>query len=404
MKVLWFVNTPPSGPSSDGSRGGGWMSALSAALRGRGDVELGIAFFGPRGTEPPGSGSPALFPLVRPGDPLSRALRFFRIASQDGPDLERCAAVVGRFRPDLVHVFGTERVFGLLAGIVRVPVVVHLQGLMGPTLNAWAPPGFSVCDYARSFGRGPVARVLGARALAYNRHAASRELRILRECRHFMGRTAWDRAFVGLYAPHARYYHCDEALRPAFFEPGGRRPPERPVFVSTVSRPLYKGHDVILKTAKVLCETGRDFKWRVFGVPELRFAERKTGIRAEAVHVRPLGTVPAERLRQELLSCTAYVHPSYIDNSPNSVCEAQVLGVPVVATDVGGVPSIVENGKTGWLVPANDPVATASRLSGLVSGELRLPGGWEAGPRSRNDPARVAARVVEIYREVLSST
>ena len=105
-----------------------------------------------------------------------------------------------------------------------------------------------------------------------------------------------------------------------------------------------------------------------------------------------------------MLSCTAYVHPSYIDNSPNSVCEAQVLGVPVVATDVGGVPSIVENGKTGWLVPANDPVATASRLSGLASGELRLPDGWESGPRSRNDPARVAARVIEIYREILSST
>ena len=66
MKVLWFVNTPPSGPASDDSRGGGWMSALSAALRGREDVELGIAFFAPRGGMSPESGSPGLFPLVRP--------------------------------------------------------------------------------------------------------------------------------------------------------------------------------------------------------------------------------------------------------------------------------------------------------------------------------------------------
>ena len=227
----------------------------------------------------------------------------------------------------------------------------------------------------------------------------------MRNGRFFMGRTEWDRAYVSLYAPHARYFHCEEALRPSFFDEMARTVPETPVFVSTLSGPLYKGHDVVLKTAKVLCETGHaDFEWLVFGVPDLRFAERKTGIRADDVHVRPLGTVAAERLRQELLSCTAYVHPSYIDNSPNSVCEAQVLGVPVVATNVGGVASIVEEGKTGFLVPANDPVSLARKMVDLFLGVARLPDQWQKGPRLRNDPVRVADRVLEIYRDVLSST
>ena len=44
-------------------------------------------------------------------------------------------------------------------------------------------------------------------------------------------------------------------------------------------------------------------------------------------------------------------HSSYIENSPNSVGEAQMVGVPVVASRVGGTDSMVEHGKTGFMYP-----------------------------------------------------
>ena len=374
-------------------------------MRSRGDVQLGVSFFGSGDSDFVQNGSVSYFPVLRDRSRLAKTRRFFELAKQDERDVADCLQVVDRFHPDLVHVFGTERCFGLLCKRTPIPVVIHLQGLLVPCLNAWVPPGYRLWDYVRAGGCSPLRLALGFRALAFNRHAASRERDIMRNGRFFMGRTEWDRAYVSLYAPHARYFHCEEALRPSFFDEMARTVPETPVFVSTLSGPLYKGHDVVLKTAKVLCETGHaDFEWLVFGVPDLRFAERKTGIRADDVHVRPLGTVAAERLRQELLSCTAYVHPSYIDNSPNSVCEAQVLGVPVVATNVGGVASIVEEGKTGFLVPANDPVSLARKMVDLFLGVARLPDQWQKGPRLRNDPVRVADRVLEIYRDVLSST
>lgn len=372
-------------------------------MRSRGDVRLGVSFFGSGVSDSVQDGPVSYFPVLRGRGRLAKVRRFFELDKQDERDVSDCLRVVDRFHPDLIHVFGTERCFGLLCKRTPIPVVIHLQGLLVPYLNAWVPPGYRLWDYVRAGGCSPLRLALGFRALAFNRHAASREREILRNGRFFMGRTEWDRAYVSLYAPHARYFHCEEALRPSFFEEASRTVPETPVFVSTLSGPLYKGHDVVLKTAKVLCETGHaDFEWRVFGVPDLRFAERKTGIRAEDVRVRPLGTVSAERLRQELLSCTAYVHPSYIDNSPNSVCEAQVLGVPVVATNVGGVSSIVDDGKTGFLVPANDPVSLARKMVDLSFGAVRLPDQWQEGPRLRNDPARVAKRVSEVYREILS--
>ena len=77
----------------------------------------------------------------------------------------------------------------------------------------------------------------------------------------------------------------------------------------------------------------------------------------------------AKEIKDELLHSTVYVHPSYIDNSPNSVCEAQILGCTCISTDVGGTSSIVEEGKTGFLVPSNDPYKLASLVESLYHNE-----------------------------------
>ena len=401
MRILFFCHFDSPLPGSGGSVFVGWIGALLDALSARRGLEIGVAAFSKSGPGMSVSGGRTFFSMRHDGSFRNRVVRLFDVSARDGSDVDACLRVVERFNPDVIQVFGTEGPAGLLAERTSVPVVVHLQGLLGPSLNAWIPPFCSVRDLLIRTGCSPVRVARQWHAWRFNRHVAVREREILRNCKFFLGRTEWDRTYVSLYAPRARYFHCEEVLRPEFSRPADRHPSGKPVFASTLSGPLYKGHDVVLKTAKVLCETGHaDFEWRVFGVDDFRFAGKKTGIRAGDVHVRPMGLVPAPVLRDGLLSCTAYVHPSYIDNSPNGVCEAQVLGVPVVATDVGGVSSIVEEGKTGFLVPANDPVALAGRMIGLATGSLRLPVGWEAGPRSRHDPVRVVDRVLEIYREI----
>jgi len=66
-------------------------------------------------------------------------------------------------------------------------------------------------------------------------------------------------------------------------------------------------------------------------------------------------------------SADLMINPSLVDNMPNSVLEALASGVPVVSTNVGGVPYIVEHGKNAWLVPAADPKATADAALRLLS-------------------------------------
>ena len=72
------------------------------------------------------------------------------------------------------------------------------------------------------------------------------------------------------------------------------------------------------------------------------------------------GTRDRDEMAALYRSASVVLNPSQVDNMPNSVLEAMASGVPVVSTDVGGVPFILRDGVTGFLVPARDPQAMAN--------------------------------------------
>jgi glycosyltransferase involved in cell wall biosynthesis len=79
-----------------------------------------------------------------------------------------------------------------------------------------------------------------------------------------------------------------------------------------------------------------------------------------------------------------YVHAARADTFPNTVLEALACGTPVVATAVGGIPEQIEDGRSGFLVPAGDAPALAERLTRLLSDhELRARMGAQAAEAAR---------------------
>ena len=110
---------------------------------------------------------------------------------------------------------------------------------------------------------------------------------------------------------------------------------------------------------------GVDFIWKCFGNINPSVVEKQLGMKHKDINVSLCGVASAEQLRDEISKATVYVHTSYIDNSPNSLCEAQILGCTPIATYVGGIPSLIKNGETGYLVPANDPYQLAFLLEDL---------------------------------------
>ena len=101
--------------------------------------------------------------------------------------------------------------------------------------------------------------------------------------------------------------------------------------------------------------------------------------------------------------CFCLYHPSLIDNSPNSVCEAQVAGLPVVVTRVGGVSSLIDDGRTGLLVRKNDEeghVATLKRLYRDAGLQRWLSRNSREMAHGRHDAAAILQTTVNAYRAI----
>ena len=390
MRILWFSVTPSLFHTySNGHNGGGWIASLERIVRSVSEIELGIAFnFTDKG-----------FVYEQNG------VRYYPISHGS---LETYKKIIDDFEPDLIQIFGSENEFGVICGNTEVPVVIHMQGCLPPYHNALFPIGMSPIDFILQKGLSLRYRYIGLRSESAFRKNAEKELQTIGNCRYFMGRTDWDRRLIDLFNPSATYFHCEEALRQSFLDEetvwtGNENGTKR--VVSVISRPWYKGCDLILKTAKLLTKyTDVDFEWQVYGIPEMRFYEHKYGIEAEKVHIKVMGTASAEELVKALCHSSCYVHSSYIDNSPNSLCEAQILGVPILATHVGGISSLVKDGESGILFPANDPYTLASLIK-QVSQDRKFAETLSKGARTqallRHDPERIKQTLIRIYNQII---
>lgn len=408
MKVLWLANSP-SGylQGTNTYNGGGWIFSAEEEIKKQNEIELAVSFVldnQPQKVEREGV---CYYPLKsgKSNNIISKIVRLFQFEKHQTSMLLQLQKVVDDFQPDIIHVFGTEQFWGLIARYVHVPIVLHIQGVLNPILNTYLIPGVSSKDY--------LFQSLSPRCLYSNfisffffKRFAKRELEITKDIKYYIGRTEWDRRIMNVLHPGCKYFYGSEILRKEFYEDKTRIITDtKPIIVTTISNSLYKGFDLVLKTAKLLVENLKlDFEWRIFGNINSRFVERLTGIETKAVNVKLCGVASASMLRDELLRASVYVHTSYIDNSPNSVCEAQILGVPTIVTHVGGSYSLIEEGVTGFSVPANDPYQMAYLIDKLIKDSAlnqKIGENTRTVALRRHDKAQIINSLIETYKNII---
>jgi len=315
------------------------------------------------------------------------------------------------FSPDIIECFGAEWPYGAIAAEVDVPVVIHMMGFLNiyyPSLRLAISNGERHRQMMRHIGSWTSALFLKKAESS----AARLERRIMAANRYFMGRTDWDRLIVQYYSPGAVYYHVPEAIRPEIYAAAGQWRyhfgGEKLRLLTVTQSDARKGNEIILQTARLLRELlGLDFTWRVTGNKETYAPfERRTGIRHEDVNVTLLGRIEPTEVIEELRQADLFIHPSLIDNSPNSVCEAQLIGCPVIASNVGGVPQLVRHGETGFLYPYNEPHTLAFLIGNLYrSKELltQISQNEVSLACRRHDPKAVADAVFAAYEAIIAS-
>lgn len=131
-----------------------------------------------------------------------------------------------------------------------------------------------------------------------------------------------------------------------------------------------KGHLPLLQAAARLAREGRRFELALVGDGPLK-AELEAAVAALGLgqHVRFAGWKDGEGVIQELLAARALVLPSFAEGLPVVLMEALALGRPCIATQITGIPELVEPGVTGWLVPASAVEALARALAAALDAE-----------------------------------
>lgn len=290
---------------------------------------------------------------------------------------------------DLLHLHGSELQLPAMTAGLPVPQLLSVQGLVSQY-----PP----------FVPQPVSWLKALWTLA-----GYYERRYLPFIHHFFCRTHWDQALVRQLSPGCTVHHNWEVVRPEFFlstAPPQPSPPLQVVFMGGTQ--VMKGFREVLAAVDILRQK-IDIKLIITGrasATAVQRAVRRAGLR----HIGPAdvdcrGLLPASALVRLFEESLCLLHPSYVDNSPNSVCEAQVAGLPVIAADVGGVRSLIAEENTG-LFCTLDPASIARqtlRLHYDPALRQRLAKQAAAVARQRHDPTTIVARTLATYQAVLAA-
>lgn len=412
MKVLWFEVTPPSKYSNTNNFVAGWQDSLERIVRSYPGIELIVAFETNNKDDSikvidgvkyvPVYVSFSMVEKVK--DKLTWEIRATKLEKlmQD---------IVSDINPDIIHVFGVEWPYGRIAKYTKIPVVVHIMGALIPYENALYPPGYSYIDTLKNIPlwdiKSKLSKVLYDRK--YKTWVAS-ERQVWKSVKYYMGRTLWDKSLSSILHPNCHYYHVEEALRDSFVSSVQcwkyeSRSKVRLFSVGCSS--FWKGPDMLLKTAKLLKDSGLDFEWIVAGGMHSeikRLVERKTGTTYEDNNVQFVGFISPHEIINYIYSSTLFVHTAYIENSPNAICEAQYLGIPIVSTNVGGISTLLNNGELGILVPANDPWQMAHSIIELANDVDRMAAYSKksiAYARERHNDENILKQLLLCYSDIL---
>lgn len=329
--------------------------------------------------------------------------------------------ILAEYEPDIVHIHGTEYDYGMSLMILRpdLKYIVSIQGL--------------VSVYSRYFLYGlnlvEILRCITLRDLIKNNtifHMKSNfekrgeiEKKYIMMADAVIGRTFWDKACIRSINPSASYYFCNETLRNEFYQGETwslTKCKRYTIFMSQASFP-YKGLHQVIKALGLIIHKYPDAKIEIAGPDILndtnfytKFKRKgyekyikklcqKLGLENKLIF---LGLLNAQQMRQAYLKANVFVSASAIENSANSVGEAQILGVPIIASYGGGVITMLETSKSSLFYDFESYEMLACHLDTIFSMVAYNDQDYEINEASnRHSRLENSNQQIKIYKTVI---
>lgn len=416
MKVLWLCNIVlPDFCEEFGIKKtnvGGWMTGMLCQMEQIRNADIGLCF--PIFDES----------RLKNGNYGSHQYYSFRAKMREN-DLNFDQTMVGEFKeilldfqPDVIHIWGTEYVHaGAMVQACKElnlgdRVVIHIQGL--------------VSIYASHFTTGVPERYLNLECDGYPTIENQQQIFVQRgkmeittiQCAKFViGRTEWDESCIKLIAPEVRYKVCGELLRPGFYhhkEKWSRlNCKKHSIFVSQATYPI-KGFHFLIKALNYIVNIYPDVHVYVGGASIINESQRKISPYGKYLrelilenglekNITFLGLLNEEEMIQQYLTANVFVSPSTIENSSNSISEAMFLGAPVIASYVGGTPSLIRHNVDGVLYQCDAVYMLAASICKIFEDKEFADTISYAAIQTaseRHDRHNIAENLWAIYKEV----
>lgn len=413
VRVLWTSNIVlPAAAESLGlatTPFGGWISTMVDRLSELPEFQIGVAM----------RAEVAEYQHLRVGRVDYFALPRRRLNRFDVRQGD-CERALSAFNPDILHVEGAEMRYARR----------FLESWSGPKLLSMQGVINGIAPY--EFGRLPILQMLSPRA---PRVAAtvlalflSHRLRFLPRLKHerasmacadhIMGRTLWDKAQASALAPHASYHACSRILRPPFYSGRwrGLDCERHTIFIGNCSVPR-KGAHVALRALALLRRDFPDVRLYIAGQDPLSLP--RTSIKRHIGYpmylrrlIKTLGLEDCVEFTgmlqtEEMVSRMARSHVclmcSMIENSPNTLAEAMILGVPTVSAFCGGVPSMATDEHDALFYRADDAVMLAYQVGRIFRDDAfasRLSSSAQRRAQDTHDPQRNFEDLLRAYASI----
>ena len=357
MTVLWITNIlfPEAEQLLAGNgelkASGGWMLGAAQALLEKENINLYVA-----------SVSSKVSDLVKLG---GKRITYYVLPMGKGNQRVNNAyapywkQVQQEVQPDVVHIHGTEYSHGhaYMKACSCDNVVISIQGLTSAYYYYYY--GMTKGDVYKNLTFRDIVRGTVIKGQKLFKQRGEYEKDMIRMAKHIIGRTSWDRARTWAINPDAAYHFCNETLRSDFYDGSVwdyNQCTKHSIFLSQAGYPI-KGLHQVLKAMPIILRHYPDTKIRIAGADITKSGSwsEKLRLSGYGLYIKRLikkyhledkvtftGNLNGAEMKQEYLRSNVFVCPSTIENSPNSLGEAQILGVPCVASYVGGIADMMK--------------------------------------------------------------
>ncbi|WP_160725769.1 glycosyltransferase family 4 protein [Bacillus sp. USDA818B3_A] len=381
MKLLWITNQAIPIIAEDIGinigRGGGWLVELSRQLSAISNIELCIAFPIPNNKE---SLYGTLNDIQYYAVPFEKNTTKFNLR-----EVEKFESIIREFKPDLVHIWGTEYIHSYCAMMACKNLnlldntVISIQGLV--SIYAKHFDGYIEEKY---INKCTIRELIKRDSIVHQKRdfvkRGKYEIEALKIAKHVIGRTDWDSACSSQINPNVQYHFCNETLRNQFYNKAWdiNQCERHSIFVSQSQYPI-KGLHILLEALPTILKkypntiiytTGRNrldrglkaiLKEKTYDKYLIKLIKKYS----LENHVVFLGGLNENEMSDRFCKSHVFVSASSIENSPNSVGEAMLLGVPVVTSDVGGVKNMIVHEEEGYVYQADAPYMLAHYICNI---------------------------------------